>query len=126
MSEALKQYLGELAGSETASIVNIKGGALVEMFDRALGEVMQNIADINTTLAARSVTLTLTVKPSQDRSLVEWGAKVGKNLAGQEGIMGTADVRMDSRGRITARERGRQQLPLVGNVTPIKKGGEGK
>ena len=108
---------------EELSLVNIQGGAAVEMFDRAMEKVFQNINDINTTLTAREITLKVAFAPSEDRSLVAINIVCPPpKLCGQEPQKLTADLRLDQRGRAIAYERqSRQQgLPFT-NVTEMKK-----
>ncbi len=45
------------ANEEKISLVNLKEGAAIEMFDRAMQAVLENINDINTTLKPREVNL---------------------------------------------------------------------
>ena len=106
------------------SIVNIKEGAAVEMFDRALQKVLININDINTTLAKREILLKMELLPSEDRTLVEINFGVSTKLAGQGGQKLTADVKIDERGRAYAKERKVQHGLPFGNVTSIERKGE--
>lgn len=80
------------------SLVNIEGGAAVEMFDRALARVAANIADINTTLGAREIRLIVKLKPSRDRGLGEIDLGVQTKLAGQEPIKATVLIGQDDDG----------------------------
>ena len=51
------------------SLINLNNGACVEIFDRDLQAIMDNIKDINTDAeSARSITLTVTFKPNPDRT----------------------------------------------------------
>jgi len=118
-TEELARFLTEKAEGDAISIVNVKGGAVVDMADRAIDRALQNINDINTTLDVREITIKITLKPSEDRTFIEYGALVRSKLAGQEGIKGTADVRINEQGKAFGRERGRKQAPLFSNVTPM-------
>ncbi len=52
------------------SLATIDGGALIERFDYELRKVLENIADENTKPdAVRQVTLTLKIKPTEDRQM---------------------------------------------------------
>lgn len=60
------------------SILEACGGAFKERVDRAMGEVVDNILDLNTSPnAKRSVTITMRIAPSNDRSTlsIEFTAK---------------------------------------------------
>lgn len=51
------------------SLINLNNGAAVEVFDRDLATVMENIKDINTDAETeRSITLTVKFKPNPDRT----------------------------------------------------------
>ena len=53
---------------ETANIGNLCGGAIPEVFDRTLEQVMKNIADINCPAEQkREITLKISFKPVQKR-----------------------------------------------------------
>lgn len=57
---------------------NICNGGVPEVFERELGEVLKNIADVNTDPeATRKITLEFTFKPFKDRSgaMVRFGCK---------------------------------------------------
>lgn len=51
------------------SLINLNNGVAVEVFDRDLAQVMENIRDINTDAeTTRKITLTVTFKPNPDRT----------------------------------------------------------
>jgi len=105
---------------EKLSLINIKGGGAVEMFDRAAQKVFENINDINTTLAAREVNLKVSFKPSEDRTMVAISLQCIPKLAPQDSEMLTADLKLDERGRAVAYERNRQKpLPFATNVKKL-------
>lgn len=68
---------------EIASLANLKDGAIVEQFDAEMREVLRNILDPNAAATARTITLTVKLKPSEDRSRVAVGFKVASRLAAQ-------------------------------------------
>lgn len=47
-----------------ASLTNLYQGALVEAFDAEMDRVIDNILDVNTTIGAREIVLTVKIKPS--------------------------------------------------------------
>lgn len=110
--------------TEPLSLVNILQGAAVEMFDRQLSRVYNNIGDINTDLSAREITLKVKFSPSKDRSYVVIEIKCPPaKLSGQEVAETTADLKFDERGRYYARERKSAQKDFAfkfGNVTDIQ------
>lgn len=108
----------------TMSLLNLKGGAAVEMFDRQLQRVYNNIADVNTSLKEREITLKVKFNPSKDRSLLAIHIECPPaKLAGQDSEETTADLRMDERGRYFGLERIPLQRSIkFGNVTTINGG----
>lgn len=102
------------------SLVTLEGGAVVEMFDRALVKVAANLADINTGLGAREIQLVVKAKPSRDRSMVEWTAEVKPpKLAGQDPIGGTALIDEEGgRPALFGRKHRQNEIPFT-----IKEGG---
>lgn len=79
-----------MSNLSTLDINNFAKGAAVELFERELTQVMENIADENTKAeTARTITLTFTLKPDIDREqaalTVESKSKLApiKQAAGQ-------------------------------------------
>ena len=56
--------------TEPLTLTNVMNGAAVEMFARQLTRVFNNLADINTDLNAREITLKVKFTPSKDRSYI--------------------------------------------------------
>jgi len=105
---------------EKLSLVNIEGGAAVEMFDLALQKVLENINDINTSDAAREITLKVKVKPmDENRSIIVYSIVCPTKTCGQDPVKGVADLRIES-GRLAAFGRTPKQdgLPFT-NVTSM-------
>jgi hypothetical protein len=109
-----------MADMAPLSLVTLEGGAVVEMFDRALEKVAANLADINTGLGAREIQLVVKAKPSRDRSMIEWSAEVKPpKLAGQEPVGGTALIdQINGRPALLGRKPKQNEIPFT-----IKKGG---
>jgi hypothetical protein len=108
------------------SLQNMFEGAAIEMFDRQLARVYNNIGDINTDLNAREITLKVKFTPAKDRSYVVINITCPPaKLSGQETIETSADLRLDERGRYFARERVLSQIGFQfkfgGNVAEMKK-----
>jgi hypothetical protein len=123
MDEDLKQFIVEKLESDQISLVNIKGGAAVDMFDRALSKVMANIADINTTMKEREIHIKVKVWPADDRrSIVKFNIEVPPpKLCGQEAVSDHADIAVDPNGHkgIYAKKRISQTSLPFGRVHNI-------
>ena len=64
------------------TLVTIGNGAAVELFDREFQEVLANIADPNTDAKTpRKITITVTIKPSDDREMAAAAIQVASKLA---------------------------------------------
>lgn len=64
------------------SLQNLGGGAVAERFDLVLREVLQNILDLNTPAKQkRSITLTVTIIPNEDRTSGQVGIDLKSKLA---------------------------------------------
>lgn len=66
---------------EDVSLSNLAMGGAVERFDDELAAVLKNILDPNTTLAARTITLTVKLKPDQNRDFSVAAIDVKSKLA---------------------------------------------
>lgn len=109
---------------ETLSLVNLKDGAAVEMFDLALAETLANINDPNTSMKPRKIILEVTVAPADEhRTFIGYLIDCKKKLCGQEPEKGMADLRIE-KGRAVAYDRTPRQKTLFDNVTQIKGGSE--
>jgi hypothetical protein len=109
---------------ERLTLATIKGGALIEQFDRALAEVVANIADVNTTTKPRKIKLIVKVVPSEDRSVFEIDGHTQTEIAGQDPIKSTGVVTFDDRGRAVALNPRKRQTEIPFNVKRIKGGEE--
>ncbi len=105
---------------EKLSLVNIRGGAAVEMFDIALQKVLENIHDINTTEEAREITLKVKIKPvPENRSVVVYSIACPTKICGQSAVKGTAELNTDT-GHLVAIDRVPKQEGLpFSNVSSI-------
>lgn len=71
--------------TELVSLANLANGAAVERFDYELQKVLDNIADPNTkTKAARTITLKVSIVPSEDRSVGSVEIQCSSSLAGMQ------------------------------------------
>ncbi len=105
---------------EKVSLLNIKGGAAVEMFDRMLEEVLVNINDINTNTKQRKVTLEVIIAPSEDRTIADIGIKCTPTFQFQEMEKTTADLKIEE-GKAVAKERITKQMGIFSNVSSMNK-----
>jgi hypothetical protein len=59
-----------MQNEEHVNLNNLSNGAAVEMFNRELEKVLENICDPNTSpTTAREITLKVTLKPNEDREV---------------------------------------------------------
>lgn len=110
---------------EKLSLVNIEGGAAVEMFDIALQKVLENIHDINTTADAREITLKVKIHPMpENRSVIVYAITCPTKTCGQEPVKGIADLGIKD-GRLAAFGRAKKQGDIpFSNVSSFKKQSE--
>ena len=110
---------------EKLSLVNLEGGAAVEMFDIALQKVIENIHDINTTADAREITLKVKVKPMDEhRAIIVFAITCPTKTCGQEPVKGVADIRIEG-GKLSAFGRVQKQSDIpFSNVASINQPNE--
>ena len=100
---------------EKLSLVNLEGGAAVEMFDIALQKVLENIHDINTTDGPREINLKVKAKPmGDDRSIVGYSITCPIKICCQEPITGMADLKIwDGKLGAFGRAKAQSEIPLT-------------
>lgn len=104
------------------TLVSLGQGAALEKFQDTLDRVLENILDPNTkATAVRSVTLTVTFKPDEDRSFANAVIDVKGKLAPPKPV-GTAIYIGKRGGLAVATERDARQMKLDDNVVGIKEG----
>lgn len=87
------------------SFSTLAGGGVEEKLQYALDEVAVNIADPNTDpKKARKITMTLTFKPNEQRTIANVDIDVKATLAAPMGISTTLMIDQDEKGRIVAQE----------------------
>jgi hypothetical protein len=87
------------------SFATLAGGGVEEKLQYALNEVAENIADPNTDAKkARKVTMTLTLKPNEQRTIANLEVDVKTSLAAPMGISTTLMIDRDNDGKIVASE----------------------
>jgi len=121
-----------MAGEEfpIVSLDTLMGGEIIERFKHEFGRVVENIGDPNTTLDKRSVTITLSAKPSKSRQQVDVTAKFVTKLAPTEAMDTTVFISLTKHGLVASEYNPRQpNLPVVmetdpgANVVPINRNG---
>lgn len=97
---------------ETVNIGNICGGAVPEVFDRELQEILKNIGDINTDAdAKRKITLEFEFSPLPDRTGAIVTLHCKSKVAPVEGVSSSIFVLRD-KGQVTAYTRDVRQQEL--------------
>ena len=87
------------------SFSTLAGGGVEEKLQFALDEIAENISDPNTDpKKARKVTMTLTLKPNEQRTIANLEIDVKTSLAQPVGISTTLMIDRDERGKAVASE----------------------
>lgn len=87
------------------SFSTLAGGGVEEKLQFALKEVAENIADPNTDAKkARKITMTLTLKPNEARTISNLDIDVKTSLVAPMGISTTLMIDRDTAGQIVASE----------------------
>jgi len=101
------------------SLDSLAQGAAVELFNDELEKVLQNILDPNTKpTAPRTVTLTFTIKPDEERNYGATITEVKSKLAPTKGV-GMPIYIGKHAGKAVATERDTRQLTFQDNVTAM-------
>jgi hypothetical protein len=91
--------------AQELSFATLAGGGVQEKLQYALDEAAANIADPNTDAKkARKVTMTLTLKPNEQRTIANLEVDVKTSLAAPVGISTTLMIDRDEKGKIVAQE----------------------
>lgn len=115
-------------------LATMAGGAAEEQFQRALGEVIANISDVNTKASkVRKIVVEIEFLPAESRDNCAVGIRTKTNLTANRGVVTTAFIGVDQEtGLIVANEHNPKQM-VVGediedrideqpeNVTPFTK-----
>jgi hypothetical protein len=73
---------GGIMAPQPLSLANLAGGAAIERFDLELNRVLENIADPNTSLKQRKISLDVIFKPDDRREGCEITVSCSAKLAG--------------------------------------------
>jgi len=96
---------------EIVSLENLGRGAAVEKFDDCLQQVLENILDPNTGASARAVTLKVTIKPNENRTLCSVSIACDPKLVFPKPFVTEMFVGSDG-GKVIATEHNPKQDPL--------------
>jgi hypothetical protein len=87
------------------SFSTLAGGGVEEKLQYALDEIAENISDPNTDAKkARKVTMTLTLKPNEQRTIANLDIDVKTSLVAPVGISTTLMIDRDEKGKIVTQE----------------------
>jgi len=105
---------------DKVTLAGIKGGAVEEMFQRALEKTLENMSDLNTdTKTARKIMIEVTLTPNEDRDTVAIEAKVNTKLPADKPETTTFYMGRVG-GKFIAREHDPKQHGLFSAPEPAK------
>lgn len=117
------------SNKEQMSLINIKGGVAVELFDFEFQNVLKNIIDPNTNAeAVREITLKVKIKPDKERNFGPISIQAVAKLAPAAPVTTQAFFGME-RGKAVAHEYNPKQGDLFEKPTElaaVRKEGEQK
>lgn len=103
----------EKTSENTLSIAGLCEGAAIEMVDGALADLWANIADVNTEAKAkRKVTLSITLKPDEDRAFATMSLDVRTHLAKSKPALTRLSFGRERGGKIVASELSNRQMKM--------------
>lgn len=110
---------------EQLSLTNIADGAVIERFDQALKDILENLMDPNTTDKKREIVVKVSFKRNADRTMIQVDAAVDTKPASRNPVQVVALMGKALGGGVEANEVLPAQQPLFSdNVTPMRKEGE--
>lgn len=118
----LVEFLTEKAKSDEMSVVNVKGGAAIELIDLEIDKVLRNIEDPNASGKKRKVIFELEFDPNEDRTVINIAINIKSVLAGPEPVKLAATISTVEGNRPVAKELDKQQNLFTGSVSPIQQG----
>jgi len=106
------------------SLLTVCGGCAQERFDHELQKILENVLDPNTeATAARSITLTVKIKPDEDRETLRSELVVKANPAPLSPMGSFSLLGKDVKGKAEAHEikpYKQTKIEFPNNVKPIK------
>lgn len=97
--------------SEEISLSTLARGAAIERFDDELRRVLENISDPNTAGGIRSVTLTVKIKPNDERNFGDVSVACSSKVAAAKPVSSQIFIGKDFTG-VHAFEHNPEQLKL--------------
>jgi|WetSurMetagenome_2_1015567.scaffolds.fasta_scaffold02367_6 hypothetical protein len=98
---------------EKVELATLSGGAAAELFEASLKKTIDNVRDCNTTAkTVRTITMTLKIKPSEDRMTAETELSVNTKLAGLKPFSKSMYFGKDEGGNLSAFEENPKQETL--------------
>ncbi|MFZ4856165.1 MAG: hypothetical protein ACOYL3_07185 [Desulfuromonadaceae bacterium] len=96
------------------SLDTLMGGEIIDRFKYEFHRVIENIADPNTTLTKRGVTIKLEVKPNKSRTQSDVTVSFATKLAPTEALDTTVFISMTKKGLVVSEYNPKQpSLPEV-------------
>ena len=117
--EELVNFLKQKAEGEALSVVNMKGGAAIELIDLEIERVLYNIDDTNTSGKDRKVVFEIVFKPNEDKTTTSFEIVCKSVLAGPDPVKGAAIITTGQNGKPQAEEINRQKQIPFNNVTKM-------
>ena len=103
------------------TLATLLGGAIIEAVDHEIGNVLSNIQDPNTSSgAARTVTLSLKIKPNKERNIAQVTFQAASKLAPAEALETSILIDKNNAGQAVGFELASEQqcnqgvLPMFG------------
>lgn len=94
-----------MTNENRASILQMARGAIQERVDYEVGRVVDNILDVNTDATAkRKITLTIEMKPDENRQIIQMKASAKSALAPTTPIGNTFAITSDGNGEMVTAE----------------------
>lgn len=118
--------------SPDVSLDTLMGGEIIDRFKHEFHRVVENIADPNTTLTKRAITIKLEVKPNKTRSQSDVIVSFATKLAPTESMDTTVFISMTRKGLVVSEYNPKQpsldlqsEVPAttLSTVTPIRSAG---
>jgi len=102
---------------EKVELTTLSGGAAYDMFNEELKSIMENIQDVNTpSKTVRSITMTLKIRPSEDRLTAETELSVSKKIATIKPVVKSMFFSKDEENNLCAFEDNPKQQTLEFSV----------
>ena len=107
------------------TLATLLGGAIIEAVDHEIGNVLSNIQDPNTSSgAARTVTLSLKIKPNKERNIAQVTFQAASKLAPAEALETSILIDRDKSGKAVGFEMAKGNEYNQGVLPIFAQGGE--